>query len=175
MLFDDRGGERHDPSGQISSRHRRRFPARGEDVYPPRRGHGRRRTCRCAGAEGRGDGGRLSARAAAALSDIPLLYAPQAVRCPHGDERPQSTDRAGSVPAGTAALRPCSGSSRTTGTMSTASSRRKSTYRRSILRARTGCRRARMPSASRRALCLVTGRGVCPRGSNACQSRAAAA
>lgn len=47
--------------------------------------------------------------------------------------------------------------------------------RRSILRARTGCRRARMPSASRRALCSVTGRSACPRGSNACRSRAAAA
>ena len=41
--------------------------------------------------------------------------------------------------------------------------------------ARTGCRRARMPSASRRELCSVTGRSVCPRGSNACRSRAAAA
>ena len=71
--------------------------------------------------------------------------------------------------------RPVCCSSRTTETMSTVLSRRKSMCRRSISRARMGSRRMRMQSASRRASSSATGRSACPPGSSACRSRGAAA
>ena len=64
--------------------------------------------------------------------------------------------------------------SRTTGTMSTVSSRRKSTCRRSTSRARMDSPRARMWTALHRALSSATGRSACPPGWSCCRSRGAA-
>lgn len=89
---------------------------------------------------------------------------------------PPELRRFGLVPAGgSTRTRPACCSLRTTGTMSTVSSRRKSTCRRSTSRARMDSPRARMWTVLHRALSSATGRSACPPGWSCCRSRGAAA
>ena len=88
----------------------------------------------------------------------------------------RSCGASGSCPlGGSIRTRPACCSLRTTGTMSTVSSRRKSTCRRSTSRARMDSPRARMWTALHRALSSATGRSACPPGWSCCRSRGAAA